>query len=114
MKNWQLRIGFIAALLALWELLFQLKLWPPYIFPSMSSVAIFRLINKYGNLIGVPGLAPHDLRRTFSQLGYEAGVPITQVSKLLGHANVATTQRYLNLDLNLESTASDFVPLSEQ
>jgi len=38
-KNWQLRIGFIVALLALWELLFQLKLWPPYIFPSMSSVA---------------------------------------------------------------------------
>jgi len=81
--------------------------------PSMSSVAIFRLINKYGNLIGVPALAPHDLRRSFAQLGYEAGVPITQVSKLLGHANVATTQRYLNLDLNLESTASDFIPLAE-
>ncbi|HEY4722790.1 MAG TPA: ABC transporter permease [Anaerolineae bacterium] len=39
MKNWQLKIGFIVALVVLWELLFQLKLWPPYIFPSMSSVA---------------------------------------------------------------------------
>src|SRR3989304_4097094 len=38
-KNWQLKIGFIVALVVLWELLFQLKLWPPYIFPSMSSVA---------------------------------------------------------------------------
>jgi NitT/TauT family transport system permease protein len=38
-KNWRLKIGFIVALVVLWELLFQLKLWPPYIFPSMSSVA---------------------------------------------------------------------------
>ena len=26
-------------LLALWEILFELRLWPPYVFPSMSSVA---------------------------------------------------------------------------
>ena len=45
-----------------------------------------------------------------AQLGYEAGVPITQISKLLGHATVATTQRYLNLDLDLETTISDFIP----
>ena len=39
MKNWRLKIGFIVALLVVWELLFRLKVWPPYIFPSMSSVA---------------------------------------------------------------------------
>lgn len=81
--------------------------------PKMSSVAIFRLVQKYGNLIGVPELAPHDLRRTFAQLGYDAGVPITQISVLLGHSSVATTQRYLNLKINLESTASDFIQLAE-
>jgi len=79
---------------------------------SMSAVAIFQLVNKYGNRIGVPDLAPHDLRRTYAQLGFEAGVAITQVSKLLGHANVATTQRYLNLDLDLQNTISDFIPLT--
>lgn len=79
---------------------------------KMSGVAIFKLVRRYGNLIGIPELAPHDLRRTFAQLAYEAGVPITQISRLLGHENVATTQRYLDLDLNLESTASDFIPLS--
>jgi integrase len=79
---------------------------------SMSAVAIFQLVSKYGKRIGVPGLAPHDLRRTYAQLGYEAGVPITQISTLLGHSSVATTQRYLNLALDLESTASDFIPLS--
>jgi integrase len=61
--------------------------------------------------MGRPNLEPHDLRRTFAQLGYEAGVSITQISTLLGHATVETTQRYLNLELDLEMTASDFIPL---
>jgi integrase len=78
---------------------------------SMSSVAVFHLVRKYGTKIGKPKLAPHDLRRTYAQLGYEAGVPITQISVLLGHESVATTQRYLDLDLDLETTVSDFIPL---
>lgn len=76
----------------------------------LSSQAIYELVKKRGVMIGKPALAPHDLRRTYAQLGYEAGVPLVQISKLLGHASVETTQRYLNLDLDLESTVSDFVP----
>ncbi len=79
---------------------------------GISAVAIFQIVRKYGGMIGLPELAPHDLRRTFAQLGYEAGVPITQISVLLGHSNVGTTQKYLNLALDLETTASDFIPLS--
>ncbi|HAR44905.1 MAG TPA: hypothetical protein DCS05_01700, partial [Nitrospiraceae bacterium] len=78
----------------------------------LSAVAIFKIVRRYGVLIGKPELAPHDCRRTFAQLAYEAGIPITQISRLLGHENVATTQRYLDLELNLETTASDFIPLS--
>ncbi len=51
------------------------------------------------------------LNRTYAQLGYEAGVPLTQISTLLGHANLATTQKYLNLALDIEQTVSDFIPL---
>jgi site-specific recombinase XerD len=79
---------------------------------SLSAVGIFGIVSRYGEAIGLPELAPHDLRRTFAQLGYEAGVPITQISKLLGHADVSTTQQYLNLELNLETTVSDAIPLS--
>ena len=61
-------------------------------------------------LIGKDDLAPHDLRRSYAQIGFEEGVPITQLSTLLGHASVSTTQKYLNLALDLEVTASDFVP----
>jgi len=77
---------------------------------SLSAIGVFHIVRQAGESIGKPELAPHDLRRTYAQLGYEAGVPITQISKLLGHASVATTQRYLNLDLNLETTVSDFIP----
>jgi integrase/recombinase XerD len=77
---------------------------------NLSTVAIFKIVRKHGAMIGLPELAAHDLRRTYAQLGFDAGVPITQVSKLLGHSSVETTQRYLNLDLDLEVTASDFVP----
>lgn len=77
---------------------------------DMSAVALFYIVQAHGAGIGKPELAPHDLRRTYAQLGHEAGIPITQISKLLGHASIATTQRYLNLELNLETTVSDFIP----
>lgn len=77
---------------------------------SISAAGIFNIVQKAGDKIGKPDLAPHDLRRTYAQLGYEAGVSITQISTLLGHSTVAVTQRYLNLELNLEQTVSDFIP----
>jgi integrase len=77
---------------------------------SLSNVGIFGVVREAGSRIDKPELTPHDLRRTYAQIGYEAGVPITQISKLLGHSTIAVTQRYLNLDLDLETTISDFVP----
>lgn len=77
---------------------------------GLSAVGLFKIVRGYGRAMDKPELAPHDLRRTYAQIGYESGVPITQISKLLGHSNIATTQRYLNLSLDLETTVSDFVP----
>lgn len=77
---------------------------------SLSDVGLFGIVRKYGAKLGREELAPHDLRRTYAQIGYDAGVPVTQISALLGHASIATTQRYLNLALDLEVTISDFVP----
>ena len=39
LNGWRLRLLFFVVLLAAWEALYRLNLWPPYIFPSMSSVA---------------------------------------------------------------------------
>ena len=79
---------------------------------SISAVAVFQIVRKYGKMLNIPKLSPHDLRRTYAHLGYDAGVPIMQIKELLGHASVATTQKYLDLSIDFENTASDFVPLS--
>ncbi len=78
---------------------------------SISAIGVFNIVRNHGIMIDKSELTPHDLRRTYAQLGFKAGVPITQISKLLGHATVATTQRYLDLKLDLEQTVSDFIPL---
>ncbi len=78
---------------------------------AISPIGLFKIVNGAGKAIGKPTLAPHDLRRTYAQIGYEAGIPLTQISKLLGHTTVTTTQRYLNLELDIETTISDFIPV---
>jgi len=77
---------------------------------SISTTGLYNIVQKRGSMIGKPDLQPHDLRRTFAELGRRAGVPISQISKLLGHASIETTQEYLNIELDLEMTISDFVP----
>ena len=77
---------------------------------SLSVIGIFKIVREHGEAIDKPKLAPHDLRRTYAQLGYENGVPVSQISRLLGHSSIVTTQRYLNLEIDLDKTASDYVP----
>ena len=77
---------------------------------SLGLTSIYNIVQRYGNLIGHENLQPHDLRRTYAQIGFDSAIPLTQISKLLGHSSLAVTQRYLNIDLNLEETISDFVP----
>ena len=64
----------------------------------MSTTALYNLVQKRGELIDKANLQPHDLRRTYAQLGYETGMPITQIGVFLGHINIETTQCYLNLE----------------
>jgi len=77
---------------------------------SISTTGLYYIVQKRGAMIGKPELQPHDLRRTYAELGRRAEVPISQISKLLGHASIETTQDYLNIELDLETTISDFVP----
>ena len=77
---------------------------------SISGQAILDIVDAYGQELGKEKLRPHDLRRTYARIGYDVGIDIGQISKLLGHASIATTQRYLGLQIALKKTVSDFVP----
>jgi integrase len=78
---------------------------------SLSTPQVFNIVRAHGAEIGMPRLACHDLRRSFARLGYDAGIDIGQISILLGHASIATTQIYLGIRVDLSMTVSDFVPL---
>lgn len=53
------------------------------------------------------GLSPHVLRHTFATLSVRRGVDLATLKALLGHENIATTQRYLHPDLDMLSEAVD-------
>jgi site-specific recombinase XerC len=69
---------------------------------SLSAFGIFTIVRRYGTLIGIADLDPHDLRRSYGRLMYEATGDIVLVMNLLGHSNVKTTQRYIGLDIKLD------------
>jgi site-specific recombinase XerD len=47
---------------------------------------------------GLEGVRIHDLRHTFASHGAAAGMGLTVVGRLLGHADVKTTNRYSHFD----------------
>jgi integrase len=48
--------------------------------------------------IGRPDMIAHDLRHIYASRLAKAGVPITTISRALGHANIATTFRYIHIE----------------
>jgi integrase len=46
----------------------------------------------------LPGVRIHDLRHTFASHGVGEGLGLPVIGKLLGHSQLATTQRYAHLD----------------
>jgi site-specific recombinase XerC len=79
---------------------------------SLSAVGIFTIVRKYGALISIDDLDPHDLRRSYGRIMYEATKDIVLVKNLLGHSSVRTTQKYIGLHINLD-IAEDVFPIRE-
>lgn len=71
---------------------------------KLSEQSIYVVVSKH-----LPGIAPHDLRRTFAQLARKGNAPIEQISLVMGHSSVATTERYLGTRLNLQESPSDAI-----
>ena len=91
----------------------------PYIFPSTrhrnskehtSNSAIEGFCKRLGEKVGVRNVHPHRFRRTCATMALKRGMPVEQVSKMLGHEDLKTTQIHLDLDeRNLEIAHEKYV-----
>jgi site-specific recombinase XerD len=61
----------------------------------MTEKVVWHVVKTYAMKLGIPKLAPHDLRRSFARLCHAAGGELEQIQFLLGHVSVQTTERYL-------------------
>ena len=61
----------------------------------LSEKVVWQMLLPYAAAAGVPGIAPHDCRRTAAKLCRASGGELEQIQLLLGHASVQTTERYL-------------------
>lgn len=75
---------------------------------NLSSVE--SIVRRIGKRAGVPDTHPHRFRRTGATAALRAGMPIIEVSKLLGHESIETTQIYLDVtDEELEAAHRKYV-----
>ena len=71
---------------------------------------IENIIKKIGMRAGIENVHPHRFRRTGATMALRNGMPLLQVSKLLGHEQIDTTQIYLDIsDQELMQAHEKFV-----
>jgi integrase len=78
---------------------------------ALSEKVVWQLLGPYAEAAGVPGIAPHDCRRTCAKLCRAAGGELEQIQLLLGHASVQTTERYLGTKQDLVHAPNDGIKL---
>jgi site-specific recombinase XerD len=77
----------------------------------MSEKVVWQLLQPYAVAAGIPGIAPHDLRRSCAKLCRAAGGELEQIQLLLGHSSVQTTERYLGTKQDLAHAPNDAIRL---
>jgi integrase len=76
---------------------------------SLSPSAVRDIVRRYGAVIGLPDLSPHDLRRSHSRMARSGGAPVEVIQKTLGHASIRTTERYIQAGEGVN--AGDFIDI---
>jgi len=77
----------------------------------LSEKVIWQLLQPHAEAAGLPGIAPHDLRRSCAKMCRAAGGELEQIQLLLGHASVQTTERYLGTKQDLVHAPNDGIRL---
>ena len=79
------------------------KTWGRFI----TDRVVWHVVIEYGAKLGMPELAPHDLRRSCARLCHVAGAELDQIQFLLGHVSVQTTEKYLGCKQRIRNAIND-------
>ena len=80
----------------------------PYL--PMDKSTVESMVRNLGKRVGVNNVHPHRFRRTGATMALRVGMPILQVSKLMGHESIETTQIYLDISSEeLEASHAKYV-----
>lgn len=80
--------------------------------PGQRLVNLQKPWRRLRSKVGLDDVRIHDLRHTYASVAIEAGATLYDVQKLLGHTQVATTQRYAHLSLDHLRAAASRADLS--
>lgn len=65
----------------------------------LSRMRIWEIVRFHAERAGIPpDIGPHTLRHSFATHLVAGGVDLRHVQEMLGHASIATTQRYTHVD----------------
>jgi site-specific recombinase XerD len=73
----------------------------------LSDWAVWDVVVHSAAAAGINRLGPHDLRRSCAKFCREAGGKLEQIQFLLGHAELATTARYLGTTQEIRTAVND-------
>jgi site-specific recombinase XerD len=74
---------------------------------GVTERVVWHVVKEYAKKLGVPRLAPQDLRRSCAKLCHAAGGDLEQIQFLLGHVSVRTTERYLGCKQRISGAVND-------
>ncbi len=66
---------------------------------KLSRVMVFLILKKITNELGIKkNISPHTFRHSFATHMIQNGADIISIQKMMGHENITTTEKYLNVD----------------
>ena len=79
---------------------------------QLSRGALWRIVQRRGRNAGIAKsrLHPHVLRHSFATHLQRRGMDLRTLQELLGHASIATTEKYAHLDTELRDIYDSFHP----